>query len=363
LTVTRPDALRQRLLAHGVAAILFAAMAVLWTLPLVQQVATHIPGAGAGDSVASLWNFWWMRLALARHLDLFRSEFLFAPNGTSLALHTHVALPALAGATLLRSLPLITAYNLVILATVLLNEICCYALLLRTTHEWLPSVFGAMVFAGSPFMSAHLNGHLNVLSAWTLPLVAIAAMEMSNGSRRWAVVTGVLCGATVYLDYYYTIYAVVLAIGWLVLATRPVRVSARTAAPMARQPRIWLLALIILDAAAVVAVAGTGGFDFRIGAVTIRAHDTFNALQLLWILIGVWAWLQWRPRFSQSIEAPALQSGSGLAPALGLAIISTAVIAGPLVLRIVWLMTHGDYVSQVTTGGAVPRESISPHSF
>jgi hypothetical protein len=309
------------------------------------QLPSHIPGQGAGDNVASLWNFWWMRFALARDLDLFRSDFLFAPNGTSLALHTHVALPALSAATILRALPLVTAYNLVILATIFLNAICSYALLRRLTGEWLPSVVAAVVFAGSPFMSAHLNGHLNVLSAWTLPLVAIAAMNMTTGSRRWAVLTGVLCGATVYLDYYYTIYAVVLTVAWLTLVSRPVTITVRPSEPITRPARIWLVALIVLDAAAVMILAVTGGFDVQIGATAIRAHDPFNALQLLWVLIGLWAWLHWRPRFAQTNATPA---PSGLGRALGLAIVAAVVVAAPLVLRIVWLMIHGDYVSQTT---------------
>ena len=82
---------------------------------------------------------------------------------------------------------MITAYNVLFLVTIFLNAACAYALVLRITREWLPSVFGAVVFAGSPFVGAHMNGHFNLLSAWTLPLVALAAMEMSKGraAGRW----------------------------------------------------------------------------------------------------------------------------------------------------------------------------------
>ena len=64
------------------------------------------------------------------------------------------------------------------------------------------------------------------------------------------------------------------------------------------------------------AVTITGGFDFRIGAVAVRAHDAFNPLQLFWILIALWSWLRWRPRVVRDPDAAAPPDATNY-PAIG----------------------------------------------
>src|SRR5712691_261132 len=94
----------------------FVALAIAWSFPLVLHLSTHLPGPAIGDNAVFLWNFWWMRAALASHIGFFHTTYLFAPVGTDLTLHTHTALPAFASATLLGSRPLVEAFNLTILA-------------------------------------------------------------------------------------------------------------------------------------------------------------------------------------------------------------------------------------------------------
>ena len=84
---------------HGPAAVLFAALAVVWTFPLILHLSTHLPGPTIGDNVLFLWNFWSMRTALTSGTNFFYSYYLFAPVGIDLTLSTHTALPALIGAT------------------------------------------------------------------------------------------------------------------------------------------------------------------------------------------------------------------------------------------------------------------------
>jgi len=96
---------------HGPPAVFFAALAVFWTFPLILHLSTHLPGPDIGDNMLSLWNFWSMRTALATGTDFFYSKYQFAPVGIDLTLYTHTALPALAGATVLGSLPLVSAQD------------------------------------------------------------------------------------------------------------------------------------------------------------------------------------------------------------------------------------------------------------
>ena len=83
-------------------ALAFVALAGVWTFPLALRMATNLPGAAPGDNVAFAWNFWWMRQALTTTgVTFFHTDRLFAPFGIDLTLHTHTALPAFVGATLL----------------------------------------------------------------------------------------------------------------------------------------------------------------------------------------------------------------------------------------------------------------------
>jgi hypothetical protein len=330
------------LLRDGAAALVCLSLAVAWTFPLIQHFSDRIPGAEIGDNVAALWNFWWARFAMANGLDLFHTGHLFAPEGTSLSMHSNVALPAISGATVLGWMPLIAAHNALLLATLFLNGICAYWLARRVTRDWLSSIFAAITFAGSPFISGHLHGHFNVLSAWTLPLVALSALAMANGSMAWALMLGVSLGTTVYLDYYYAVYAIGLAALLLLLHNRSVSLTFEGSSRRSPRALRWLGVAITVVAAALTVIIATGGFDLPLGTVVIRAHDTFNLRQVLWLLVAAWLFVRWRPGLTWQLE----RASSWTWPGLALCVTAAAVISSPVWLRIIRLIVDGDYVSQ-----------------
>ena len=82
-----------RLLSHAAAAGAMALLAVAWSFPLAVTAGTHLAGAAFSDNANFLWNFWWMREALATGLSgYFHTPYLFHPDGVDLVLHTHNAL-------------------------------------------------------------------------------------------------------------------------------------------------------------------------------------------------------------------------------------------------------------------------------
>ena len=123
-----------------------------------------------------------MREALGSGERFFSTPYLFAPFGTDLTLHTHTALNAFAGATLLERLPPLAAMNVTILASLFLNGFCAYLLAWRITRDAGAAAIAGLVFGGSPYLAAHLNGHFNLTTAWTLPLFALA-VGMAFGDR------------------------------------------------------------------------------------------------------------------------------------------------------------------------------------
>ena len=326
---------------HGLAAAACALFAVVWTLPLALHLSTHIPGPGAGDNVSFLWNFWWMREAVASGQSPFQTAALFAPAGANLTLHTHTMLPAFAGATVLGGLPLAVALNLTILAGISLNAFSAYLLAWRVTRDYAAALLGGLVFAGAPYFAGHLYGHFNLTMAWTVPLFAMAAIEGLRGSRGWAIGAGVILGLTAYIDYYYVVFQLVLVLALIAVLDRGW--SVRFRGTEGRRGLSSVLAgLIATDALLILGIFITGGFEMSLGGKRLSFHTIFNPLQLLWLLSMLWLIARFRP----SITIDSTAARPRLASQLTMMAASFALIAAPIVWHGASLIAKGEYVTQ-----------------
>jgi len=328
---------------HAVAALGFALLAIAWTFPLVEHLSTHLPGAGIGDNATFFWNFWWMRVSRDSGAEFFRSPYLLAPVGADLTLHTHTALPAFVGATVLGRFSIAAALNVTTLISLTLNGYCAYVLAWRTIRQHAPAMLAGVIFGTSPYIAAHLNGHFNLTAAWTLPLFALGIGDAVRGSRKWAICSGIVLAATAFIDYYYVVYEITFACAVVLLTAREWRVELGGRPPRRR----WLIALvgaIAIDVAVIVAIAITGGFAFRAGPIHLAARDTFNPLQLLWLLTGAAVWV----RFSPRVRARPRDRWSVRRAAAGAAIVlgTFVVCSAPLLMRAFLFLVSGQYVTQ-----------------
>jgi hypothetical protein len=344
---------KRRLLTHIAAAGAMAALALIWSFPLAAVAGTHLAGAGFSDNANFLWNFWWMREALESGERFFSTPYLFAPFGTDLTLHSHTALNAFAGATVLGRLPPLTAMNVTILASLFLNGFCAYLLAWRVTRDAGASMIAGLVFGASPYLAAHLNGHFNLTAAWTLPLFALAVGSAMDAQRRGdpkrvalqasSIAAGLILGATAYLDYYYVVYEAAFAVLAFLLAAGDWSVIRRGAtAASARIARI-LLRLAMVDIVIIAVILATGGFDVTLAGVRILARDVFNPLQICWILLAAAAIARWRPVVSVSLSGWPLSRG---VVALATIAVVAAVVALPILINAAGVMMRGEYVSQ-----------------
>jgi hypothetical protein len=328
---------------HLLVAVGFLALAVAWTFPLVLHLPTHLPGAGIGDNSLFLWNFWWMRTARSAGSGFFHTSYLFAPVGADLTLHTHTALPAFIGATVLGGVSVATALNVTTLASIAMNGFCAYLLAWRAVRDKGAAILAGIIFGTSPYIAAHLNGHFNLTTAWTIPLFALGVVDAVRGSLKWAVFAGIVLAATAYIDYYYVIYELVFTCGVLLLTARRWSLDVGTSPPHKR----WLVVLvgaIALDAIVIVVIAVTGGFVRQIGPVLVIASDSFNARQALWLLIAIALWVGFRP----SVRAPRAVEWSSARAAIGLGVMFGVFPLGsaPLLRNAFHVIASGQYVTQ-----------------
>jgi hypothetical protein len=335
---------RNSILRHAWAVLLFGFLAVVWTYPLILNLDTSLPGAGAGDNVDVLWNFWWMRKAVALGTSFFHTPYLFAPVGMDLTLHTHSALPAFVGATLLAGMSTVAALNTTILVSMFMNGYCAWLLAWRLTKDHLSAVVAGIVFGGSPYLAAHLNGHFNLTAAWTIVVFALAVNEtMRSKAGGWALAAGVSLGLTPYVDYYYVVYEGIIFLCLASSAAGTWSASQERPGPRRRRWSWILLALVSADAFVMLAIVFTGGFEATAGPVRLSVRGLFNPLQVFWVLTGLLVWLQtglrvrWHKTNDESVRG-VLRAGLIIVGAF-------AVVAAPLIWRAVLLASRGEFVA------------------
>ena len=294
-----------------------------------------------------------MREALTSSRSFFDCPFLFAPTGVDLTLHTHTALPAFIGATLLRSLSPAAALNVTIIGSIFLAGLCTYLLAWRVTHDRISSVLSGVVFAGSPYMAARLTGHFNLTHTWVIPLFAIVASEGIRRGRVWlGVGAGVIAGLTAYIDYYYVVYQAVLIGIFVILEMRDWRVSIRGSSETTPLLRRAVAIAMVLVAGLVIAIVVSGGFELSFGQLRLSARTVYNPLQIFWVLVALWLWLRFRPAVSGGMN-PEFNGGASMRLLAGAAI-GFLVVASPLVIRGVGLLKNGEYVTHRYTWRSGP---------
>jgi len=334
---------------HGGPALMFAALAMAWSYPLVRRIATDLPGEGLGDNATFLWNFWWMRQVLAQPgAHVFFTQYLFAPVGVDLTLHTHTAFPAFLGATALGGVTPLAAQNIVVLAALWLNGFAAYLLAVDRTNDRAAGMIAGMIFAGSPYLSLHLLGHFNLIHAWAIPLFGLCLLRTleSRPPSRWPQRLASVLGGTVlvlvaYTDYYYLVYCVVLAALVIFWTLVPVTVATGKR-PLATWIRMTLAILALLDVVLIIVIATTGGFTWHLGEALVSANTITNPLMVLWMLGILWLWLQYRPRIRR---VPAHEDSASLvARVLPMSLVAAVGLA-PLVMHGAAMWRRGDYVA------------------
>jgi hypothetical protein len=338
----RPTA-SARYLGHVTAVCYFIALAVWSTWPLGMRLADAVPGRGAGDNVAFLWNFWWFRSALAHRslVDVFHTDVLFAPIGTQLALHTSSLLHSIAATLLLPVVDPVAAYNLALLGALVANGLVTYGLAFRLTRSWLASLCGGAMFAGSAYVQSHLLGHTNLVHAWVLPLFVWSVLPLARQPRRLdGIRVGVAAAVALYADLYYAVFVAVIAvIAHLTLGLRMtfgVR-RLRTTLPVLRRA---LLILIAAAGAAAVVIGFSGGGRIDLGPLALSLRSVRNPLAIVWCAAIVRLLLVWRPVISVRQGARELRSVWLIAG------LTSLILVAPVVAALAGVILRGDYTAQ-----------------
>ena len=273
----------------------YSALACALTWPLPQYLTSRLLGDPTGDTGVYVWNLWIFQheLVIHRHLP-FSTEHVFAyTNGADFSLHNYTPLAGLVATPLVSSIGIIGAFNLLLLACLVLSGLGVYALArrlgLRACSAW---VAGAL-FIASPVVTAKETAHFSLITAAPLPIFLWALMRtLDRPTYGNAALVGLVVATATYSDAYYGVYC--LLMGVFVLAWRFLAVSVDKRVGIASRPRGALDAVCLMIAGLVCWRILTGTTSVSVGPIRVGLATLYTPMLLLTVLAGLRGLLTWR---------------------------------------------------------------------
>lgn len=181
--------------------LLFLAITVGLLVDVWRSPLDHIDGTA--DALQSIWFMSWPPYALAHAHSPFVTTYMNYPAGINLLWNTSAEAPALLlwPVTAIRNAVL--SYNVIMTASVALAGAFAFVAIRRYVPRTLPAAAGAAVYAFSPYVMAHLTGHLHsVASAVTAPLALLLLDELLIRQRINARMIGALLALLGVMPYF-----------------------------------------------------------------------------------------------------------------------------------------------------------------
>jgi hypothetical protein len=194
--------------------LLYALLAVLATHPLAWRLADGVPHDLA-DPVLNTWILWWNAHALPFSTEWWNGPFFHPIPGVLSFSENLVGLsPLTTPLQWLGARPL-AAYNAALILSFALSAFSMHLLARALGLGTGPCVAAGLAYGFAPYRAAHL-AHLQVLSAFFIPLVFLGAHRFAQtGHRWWLALLGaawILQGLT---NGYYLVFVSVLLGAWL----------------------------------------------------------------------------------------------------------------------------------------------------
>jgi len=194
--------------------LIYAAVALVMTFPLVMHFHTHRPG-GPGDGSVFMWNYWHFSRGLTTGQPVTETDLICYPQTISLRYHTMQWFNCVLALPLLRLVSLTATCNLLHLLTLIACAMSMYWVACAISRDRAASLVAGLVFGFSPYFASHGMGHPNLLAAQFLPwLLLLLHQALILVRVRYAVAAGVALALAGFCDWYYLVIGVV---GMLVL--------------------------------------------------------------------------------------------------------------------------------------------------
>jgi hypothetical protein len=170
---------------------LYAAAAVVGTWPLVLRLSTHLPLGSLSNATVPLFNLWtfeWNVQSLSRGYAGYWDAPIFYPTPGTFALSEAQSLTSLGFAALTAAVSGVTAYNLVLLITLIANALAARRLMRVLGASDAAATATGLLALGLPFVWKEL-GVLQLTVLWPVWL-ALSELAIVSGARGVLAVDG-----------------------------------------------------------------------------------------------------------------------------------------------------------------------------
>ncbi|HLK87643.1 MAG TPA: hypothetical protein VKT27_14150 [Candidatus Binataceae bacterium] len=187
---------RARLAFDGRGILALAIYTALAVSYLARGLSGRWPTAYIGKGVDPpqlMWLMSWWPHALARGLNPFHTDAIWAPHGLNLAWATSMPLISVIAAVPILVAGPIHVYNALCVLAVALAAWSAFALCRYLSGAYYPSLIGGYVFGFSAYMLGQSLAHLDLLLVFPLPLFALLLIRAFKADIEWrALVVGLI---------------------------------------------------------------------------------------------------------------------------------------------------------------------------
>lgn len=198
----------------------------LYTWPWVAHPGSRL-FTDSGDGYQNVWNMWWVNRAVTGlHQLPWHTTLLHHPHGTTLLGQTMNPFNGFVGIVLLRFMPLVGAFNLMVVFSFVATGVTAFWLCRFFCRRYPPSLIGGFVVTFSAFHLSKTLGLMQLVSLEWVPLFVLLWWRLLTQPRvRLAVGAAVTLLLVLLCDYYYLLFCVVAGAVILVHLWRQGRVK------------------------------------------------------------------------------------------------------------------------------------------
>jgi hypothetical protein len=194
-------------------------VALAWAAPLAGRLATHLPGTPVDTDVATMaWNVTWVQRAIETPATLLRSDAILLPFGADLRAHTYGLFPAVMVWPVAYAAGALTAFNVMLIVTLVLNGWLGYLLFRDLGVSRAPALVAASaLMLSGPALEQFRVGRPIFAATWVTCAALLAARRVLAGPT--APSTMALGGALVaalFTDLQILLFTT-LWVGWIVI--------------------------------------------------------------------------------------------------------------------------------------------------
>ena len=180
----------------------FILLGFIATLPLIFKMGTHI--YGGGDSLGTVWGFWWFKYASINNISSSFCPLIVAPFGFDFSQLPFSLLSD-------RIFPLLTlptneifAYNFYVLISFPLSAVTMYYLVRYFTADSRASMLAGIIYGFCPYHFIHAYQHFYLANIQWIPLYILSLFKLNEErSYKSALFCAFAFSLVFFSSYYY----------------------------------------------------------------------------------------------------------------------------------------------------------------